>query len=139
MNLRQAASQRLNAASIDLACSRHPDARMKRWYNDEVPEAAPKRSGPGPFAMGFALMVGAMIALTSDSHIDTQYAFVEVKQSISKTLQALNFSGRGPAPLRTGEWPKRLFTFAQTPGLSTDGAPAIAIVIDDLGGNVTRT
>src|SRR5262245_47037459 len=108
MNLRQAASQRLNAASINLACSKHPDARMKRWYSGDVPEAPPKRGGPGPIAMGFALMVGAMIALTSDSDVDTQRAFVEVKQSISKTLQAFNFNGRGPPPLRTGEWPNRL-------------------------------
>lgn len=82
-------------------------------------------------------MFGAMVALTSDSHVDAQRAFVEVKESISKTLQALNFDRRGNATIRTGEWPERLFTLAQSPG--RDATPAISIVIDDLGGNVTRT
>jgi len=109
---------------------------MRRYYTDEVSEASPKR-GDGPFAMAFALMFGAMIALTADSHVDAQRAFVEVKESISKTLRAFNLDQRRYASLRTGEWPERLFTLAQSPG--RDATPAIAIVIDDLGGNVTRT
>ena len=111
---------------------------MRRRYPDEAPEAPPKHGGGlGLFATAFALMFGAMVALTSDSHVDAQRVFVEVKESISKTLSTFNMGQPRYASLRTGEWPERLFTLAQSPG--HDATPAIAIVIDDLGGNVTRT
>jgi polysaccharide deacetylase 2 family uncharacterized protein YibQ len=38
-----------------------------------------------------------------------------------------------------GNWPSRMFTLAQGPGLMPDGTPTIAVVIDDLVGNVART
>jgi polysaccharide deacetylase 2 family uncharacterized protein YibQ len=108
---------------------------MRRRYPDEVPEAPSKRGGGlGLFATAFALMLGAMVALTADSHVDAQRVFVEVKETISKTLSTFNMGQQRYASLRTGEWPD---TLAQSP--SRDATPAIAIVIDDLGGNVTRT
>lgn len=111
---------------------------MRRYYTDEVSEARPKRGGGrGLFAMSFALIFGAMLALSADSKVIPQRALMEVKETISKTLRAFNFERRGNATIRTGEWPGRLLTLAQNPG--RDATPAIAIVIDDLGGNVTRT
>ena len=108
---------------------------MRRRYPDEVPEAPSKRGGGlGLFATAFALMLGAMVALTADSHVDAQRVFVEVKETISKTLSTFNMGQQRYGSLRTGEWPD---TLAQSP--SRDATPAIAIVIDDLGGNVTRT
>ena len=99
------------------------------------------RSGPGPFGIAVALMFGAALALTADSHSDPRQAYAEVKESISKTLSALNLNRRGYASLRMGDWPSDLLTLAQAPGLPSpyDAAPAIAVVIDDLGGNVART
>ena len=87
--------------------------------------------------MGFALMLGAMTALAADSHIDGRRVYVEVKQSISKTLQAFNLNQPQYASLRTGDWPNRSFTLIQS--TASDGAPTIAIVIDDLGVNAART
>ena len=112
---------------------------MRRRYPDEMLlEAPPKRGGgPGPFALGFAMMFGTMVALTADTRVDPQYAFVQVKESIAKTLRTFDLNQRQYASLRTGDWPNRYLTLAHNP--ISDGTPTIAIVIDDLGGNVTRT
>ena len=109
---------------------------MRRYYTDEVPEAPRKRSGgPGPFALAVALMFGAMVALTADTNVDARRVYVEVKESISKTLRVFSMTQPRYASLRTGDWPSE-FMPAQS---VADGTPAIAIVIDDLGTNAART
>src|SRR5690242_13488172 len=98
---------------------------MKRWYRDDVPDAAPKRRGGGGLlTMSLAVLAGATIALTADSHGDSQRTFVEVKESVSKTLQAFSLD---PAQM------SRIFMLTQGSAKIADPAPAVAIVIDDLG------
>ncbi len=114
----------------------------KRRYNEDLPEGPPKRGGPGPFGMALALMFGAAMALTADSHADPRSAYAQVTKSITKTLQTWTMDQHGYASLRIGDWPSQLLTLADVtiPGLpAVDNTPAIAIVIDDLGNDAART
>ena len=114
----------------------------KRRYLEDLPEDPPKRGGPGPFAMAVALMFGAAMALTADSHADPRSAYAQVTRSITTTLRTLTGEQRGYASLRIGDWPSQLLTYADVtlPGMAAvDTTPAIAIVIDDLGNDVART
>ena len=96
----------------------------------------------------FALMLGVALALTADSNADPRSAYKQVPAqaaaqvtiSISQTLAPLTMERREPQVIRTGDWPSR--SFADAPGAQgapQDAAPAIAIVIDDLGGDAART
>lgn len=114
----------------------------KRRYNEDPPEDPPRRGEPGPLALGFALMFGAALALTADSHADPRSTYAQVTRSISKTLQTLNIQTVAYDPLRMGDWPGQVFNLA--PGLRAksppvDDTPTIAVVIDDLGINAART
>lgn len=118
----------------------------KRRYNEDPPEGPPKSGEPGPLALGFALMFGAALALTADSHADPRSTYAQVTQqvtqSISKTLSTLGAQTVAYDPLRMGDWPGRVLNLA--PGLratspTVDDTPMIAIVIDDLGINAART
>jgi len=93
-------------------------------------------------AFAFALMLGAALALTADSHVDPRSTYAQVTKSLSKTLVTLNGPPDPYASLRTGDWPRPPSTFiaaifAVSPPV--DNSPAIAVVIDDLGGNAART
>ena len=84
----------------------------KRRYNEDLPEGPPKRGGPGPFTMALALMFGAAMALTADSHADPRSAYAQVTKSITKTLQTWTMDQHGYASLRIGDWPSQLLTLA---------------------------
>ncbi len=100
-------------------------------------------------AFAFALMLGAALALTADSHVDPRSTYAQVATSISKTttsisktLATLNGPSDPYASLRTGGWPSRPQTFFPRIFVASppvDHSPAIAVVIDDLGGNAART
>jgi len=117
----------------------------KRRYSEEAPEAPPKRGGPGLVTFMFALMFGAALALTADSKADhrSTYARVtaqvtaQVTKSISSTLRNL-VVGQREYTIRLGDWPKQPAVVPASAS-SAEPAPAIAIVIDDLGSNATRT
>jgi polysaccharide deacetylase 2 family uncharacterized protein YibQ len=114
----------------------------KRRYNEDLPEDPPRRGGPGPFAMAVALMFGAGMALTADSHADPRSAYAQVAKSITTTLRTWTMDNQAYASLRIGDWPSQLLTLADAtiPNLPVvDKTPAIAIVIDDLGNDVART
>jgi polysaccharide deacetylase 2 family uncharacterized protein YibQ len=115
----------------------------KRRYLEDPPQDPPKkRGGPGPFAMAVALMFGAAMALTADSHADPRSAYAQVAKSITTTLRTWTMDQHGYASLRIGDWPNELLTLADVtiPGLPVvDDTPAIAIVIDDLGNDAART
>ena len=114
----------------------------KRRYNEDLPEHPPKRGGAGPFGMALALMFGAAMALTADSHADPRSAYAQVAKSITKTLRTWTMDQHGYASLRIGDWPTELLTLTDVtvPGLAAvDNTPAIAIVIDDLGNDAART
>jgi uncharacterized protein len=92
-------------------------------------------------AFAFALMFGAALALTADSHVDPRSTYAQVTKSISKTLATLNGAPDPYASLRRGGWPRpaRGFLPAILAGSPpVDDSPAIAVVIDDLGANVSR-
>jgi uncharacterized protein len=113
----------------------------KRRYNEDLPEDRPKRGRPGAFGMALALMFGAGMALTADSHADPRSAYAQVTESITKTLRTWTMDQHGYASLRIGDWPSDLLTLADVtiPGLpAVDNTPAIAIVIDDLGNDAAR-
>ena len=114
----------------------------KRRYLEDAPQDPPKRGGPGPFGMAVALMFGAAMALTADSHADPRSAYAQVAKSITTTLRTWTMDQHGYASLRIGDWPNELLTLADVtiPGLPVvDDTPAIAIVIDDLGNDAART
>ena len=67
----------------------------KRRYNEDLPEDPPRRGGPGPFAMAVALMFGAGMALTADSHADPRSAYAQVAKSITIAIAGvLSTAGR---------------------------------------------
>jgi polysaccharide deacetylase 2 family uncharacterized protein YibQ len=111
----------------------------KLRYPEDIVTPAPKpKGGPGPAAFALALMFGVALALSADSTIGSRAAYqvaAQVTKSISDTLQALNTRER--EAIRLGEWPRRTLPGGPPPVMSD--APMIAIVIDDLGANVTRT
>ena len=113
----------------------------KRRYPEDPPESPPKRVAPGPVAVVFALMLGAGVALTADTHADPQIAYKQVAQSITETLRNWAVEPKAYASLRMGDWPERLLALAQDlqPELPEETMPAIAVVLDDLGVNVART
>jgi hypothetical protein len=87
-------------------------------------------------------MFGAALALTADSHVDPRLTYVQVANSISKTLQNWNFQSPNYVSLRNGDWPSQLVRLATGQGAIApvaDDTPAIAVVIDDLGINAART
>jgi len=114
----------------------------KRRYNEDLQQDPPRRGSPGPIALGVALMFGAAMALTADSHADPRSAYAQVTKSISNTLRTWTMDQGAYASLRMGDWPNQLLTLADVT-LSNlpavDKTPAIAIVIDDLGNDAART
>jgi polysaccharide deacetylase 2 family uncharacterized protein YibQ len=115
----------------------------KRRYLEDPPEPPQrKRSAPGPFAFAFALMFGVALALTADTHADPRSAYVQVTTSISNSLRTWTGAQPTYVTLRMGDWPNQLLTLANhtlSNLPSIDETPAIAVVIDDLGGDVVRT
>jgi polysaccharide deacetylase 2 family uncharacterized protein YibQ len=97
-------------------------------------------------AFSFALMFGVALALTADTHSDPRSAYVQVTQSVTKSISNSLRTWTAAQPtyvtLRMGDWPSQLLTLANHT-LSTlpaiDDTPAIAVVIDDLGADVART
>jgi polysaccharide deacetylase 2 family uncharacterized protein YibQ len=93
-------------------------------------------------AFAFALMFGAALALTADSNADPRSTYAQVTKSISRTLATWNGPPDPYASLRIGGWPSRplpLFAGILARSPPADESPAIAVVIDDLGANVSRT
>jgi hypothetical protein len=87
-------------------------------------------------------MFGVALALTADSNADPRSAYVQVTRSISNTLRTWTVDQRTYVTLRMGDWPSQLLTLAQgtlSNLPAVDQTPTIAIVIDDLGGDVART
>ena len=114
----------------------------KRRYIEDTPEDPPKRGASGAFGMVVALMFGAAIALSADSHADPRSAYARVAKTITNTLRTWTGDQGGYAALRIGDWPSQWLSLADlklpNPPV-VDDTPAIAIVIDDLGNDVART
>ena len=93
--------------------------------------------GPRPLALAFALMFGMAFALTPNTTADRPASFeqVQVTEQMTSPLATVPEWSVVPPPdvIRTGDWPAAL----EAPPAET--GPAIAVVIDDLGGDASLT
>src|SRR5262245_19459355 len=111
----------------------------KRRYSEEVEVSAPPPRSGAPGAVGFvvALMIGSAIALSADSNADRRSTYAQVTAQVTKSISTLRnlVMPHRETSIRIGDWPSRP-SVIQAKAISA--APAIAIVIDDLGTNAAR-
>jgi len=109
----------------------------KRRNMDEPSADSPKGGEPGPVSFALALIIGVFLALYVASNGDSRIA------SAPSVQQLLPSGATQSSEIRLGDWPARLFNRVEETRpksqVSLDEEPAIAIVIDDLGGDVTHT
>ena len=111
---------------------------MTKRRNMDGPSTDPSKGGePGPVSFALALIIGVFLALYVASNRAPEITYVTyVQQPVPKLPNQA--SG-----IRLGEWPVSLFNRDEETRLKSEVSlgeePAIAIVIDDLGGDVTHT
>jgi polysaccharide deacetylase 2 family uncharacterized protein YibQ len=112
----------------------------KRRNMDGPSSGSSKSNEPGPVAFALALIVGVVLALLAGTNADPDSTFAKMTESLPRVWPQLLGQPRD-VMIRAEDWRGLLSNKndAQKKSASLDDRPVVAIVIDDLGADVTHT